>query len=305
LQADLRERGEPGELQALRDDAERAKRQQIAQAEELEIVEARVSTLQGQNRVLQEQLAGERQRSSDLLVEQSTARSKLQALEQRRGEDQAWQDLFEQEKYQSDTMKRRLEDQLHELQNSKLMLEDSEVSLRTEVRKLKAELNVCATNAGAEAEAARHRTKAEELSVQVQNLQRELEQVRSDAARDVQSCKEEMVEHLQQRHGVERELQQLRADVRQLPMLEEEVAKLKQEKENLDKYWRKMFSEYHLIGQAFFGGSSTSEPNPAAMTQKMDAPGRGFPETGGMGVSDSGNLPSTSWLLGNSSRPPT
>merc|ERR1712151_489021 len=159
LQADLRERGEPGELQALRDETERAKRQQAAQMEELEIVEARVSALQEQNRVLQDQLASEKQRTAELMVEQSNSRSKLQALEHRRGEDQAWQELFQQEKRQADTMKRRLDDQLQELQSSKLDLEDSETRARAEVRKLQAELSVCVTNAGAEEEARRHSLK--------------------------------------------------------------------------------------------------------------------------------------------------
>jgi hypothetical protein len=301
LQADLRERGEPGELQALREDADRAKRQQTAQTEELEIVEARVSALQGQNRVLQEQLAGERQRNADLVVEQSSMRSKLQALEHRRGEDQAWQEMYQQEKTQAATMKRRLEDQLNELQNIKLVLEDSETSLRAQVLRLQAELNVCATNAGAEEDAQRHRSKADALAMQVESLKREFHQVSSDAERDAKLCKEEVVEHLSHRHGVEKELQQLRADARQVPILQEQAAKLKQEKDNLDKYWRKMFSEYHLIGQAFFGGPPTGGPDVAQTTQPIATQAPGFLDTAGMGigpmgVSDSGNLPSTSWF---------
>lgn len=282
LQADVRERGEPGELQALRDGAARAKRQQATQAEELETVEGRLSILQGQNRVIQEQLAGEKQRSAELLADQCAVRSQLQAMMARRGEDQAWKEMLEQSKRQAETVQRRLEDQLAEVQTGKLDSEDSETRLRAQVRQLQAELDQSTANAVGEKQADQLRAEASSHKAEVSRLSRNIEQVQSQAARDTQTCRAEVLEQMQLREASERESRQLRADVAQLPILEKERAKLEKDLRSQDEYWRKMFREYHLIGQAFFGGppaanASAAQCVPVQVQVPMKVPSLGLP----------------------------
>jgi len=140
LQADLRDRGDPTELQDLKADMARRKRQMDMQAEELEKAEGRANVLQGQNRVLQEQLGAEKERASSLLAEQCTLRSQLQAMLTKHGEDQAWQDLFEKEKLQSESLQKKHEEQLRVAEEGRLEAESTATALRAERRQLHAEL---------------------------------------------------------------------------------------------------------------------------------------------------------------------
>merc|ERR1712232_979943 len=117
----------------------------------------------------------------------------------------------------------------------------------------------------AEADAGMWRDKANKLEMDVSKLQKELDVKRSQSDHIQQESKKEELDHLQKRQAVEQELRQLQKDVKQLPKLDADVAKLRRDKESADKYWRKMFSEYHLIGQAFFGpagkgATGTGEP---------------------------------------------
>jgi len=254
LQADVRSRGEPGELQAMREETDTAKRRLAVQNEALEATECRLSGLQGQNRVLQEQLSGEKQRGAELLADQVSVRTQLQALMSRRGEDQIWQEQLNQSKIDMETLKRRLEDQLREVQESKFGAEDSATRLRAQVGQLQAQLEQCTENAQAQADADRFRAEASELNVTVSKLSRDLDQVFTKAAQDEQQHRAEMLDNMRLLEGKERELRQLRVDVAQLPPLEAAKWKLQQDLKSQDEYWRKMFREYHLIGQAFFGG---------------------------------------------------
>lgn len=263
LQADVRERGEPGELQALRDTAERAKKQLAIQTEAHEVLEGSLSTLQGKNRVLQEQLAGEKQRSAELLADQVSVRSQLQALMSRRGEDQAWKQMLEDTQHQAEVVQRRLEDQLRETQTGKFASEDAETKLRGQVLSLQGELAQCTANTTAEQDANGLRTEIGNLKAEVTRLSRDLGQVQTQAARDTQEARGEVLEQMRLRDAADREAGQLRVDAAQLPKLASERAKLEKDLKSQDEYWKTMFREYHLIGQAFFGGPGPSEAPPA------------------------------------------
>lgn len=264
LQADIRERGEPGELQALREEAARAKRQQAEAVKELECLESRFSTLQGQHRVNQEQLASEKQRNSDLLADQCSLRSQLQAIQSRRGEERAWQDIAERHKLETEVLQGRLEDQLREAQASRLAVEEDATKLRAEVRQHQAQLAQVTVSADAQARAERFEAESTKLSQDVSVLSRQIDEVQAQAARDEQNYRSQVLEQMQLREASDREVRKLRADVAQLPGLELECEKLRKQKQSQDEYWRKMFREYHLIGQAFFGGPPADAPAPAS-----------------------------------------
>lgn len=260
LQAESGGHADTEDHQALREEVNNMQQRLAAQTDELETAGEKACVLQGQNRVLREEFRVEKDQRAELLVELSAARLRLEAELTRRGEDESWHLISDQQRQTADAVRRRLEHQLLQTDAGRVSAEAISMNLREEANLLRSEMEHQAAGAAAANELEVDRLRANGAAQRLESERRyaELELIHKQVLSDAEALRTEVLEEIRQREVAVREAEALRAEVKAIPQLEATIEKLRGELRSQSDSWRKMFKEYNLIGQAFFGSGQGS-----------------------------------------------
>lgn len=253
LQADLAARGDQEEAAVINAEVERCRRQVASQADELGAAKLELRQYDGQIKTLRKEIELEKSRSADLLSEQVGVRRQLEQEWTRRGEEQQWELMLELERSKSEQVQSRLAQKADEAQAKGLSSEVAAAQLRAKVQALHSELSQNASEAVSATELERLRRDNIERSLAVERLRSDLEEAQRRLCDEEESSMRRIANEMRRTELEELTAQEFRGRAAEVPELESEVVKLKEDMRSQDECWQKMFSQYHLIGQALFG----------------------------------------------------
>ncbi|CAE8632142.1 unnamed protein product [Polarella glacialis] len=250
---ELEARGEDGGAQRIGLRLLRASRQLAAQGEELKCSEAHARRLERANNSLEEQFGMQKSLCTELEEQQISVQKRLETELFRRGEDQSWQILAEQDRCRAESVAELLGRRLEEAEAGQAEAKLELFALRSRVKEEDQEKYMAVARAG-EAESAQLRQELQASRAEAAGLVlvQGLLEAQSAASRVSENSQTEL-------------LQSLAAEARQQSLeSESEVVRLRQEARKQDEHWQKMFTHYGLLGQVFFSAGAGADAGAGA-----------------------------------------
>eukprot|EP00927_Polykrikos_kofoidii_P037589 TRINITY_DN31766_c0_g1_i1.p1 TRINITY_DN31766_c0_g1~~TRINITY_DN31766_c0_g1_i1.p1 ORF type:complete len:1180 (+),score=207.19 TRINITY_DN31766_c0_g1_i1:426-3965(+) len=265
LQAELADAVDAEMAKALRVRVSKLASQASEQAEELDNARGSARMLEGQTRVLSEQLAEEKDRSAELVAEQCAVRRRYETEMTRRGEEQSWRVGLEQERQRSEALQRQLRVQLDEVDEERVRAVTAADQLRIELREMQAERSRSAENEATVLEALRqkHRELEARLRQEIASLGQELAEARKAESEAIATVRK-LEESSRESNFLRSQLRTAQAEASQVPRLKTMIERLKWEMEEQDREWQRMCNHYPLVAQMLFGSEQPPSDVPAA-----------------------------------------